>query len=129
MALTDAQRAEVRLVLGWPARFHQTNTRLEMAMDALTTEPEHEAQVIALLASVADIDTKLLAAHKRLKAVQVGTITMSPLRTEIAGLRMEGRRFVGRLASIVGVPVMNDYFGSSSRGYAQRYDWTERNYF
>lgn len=129
MALTATQRADVRLTLGWPAQFHQTNSRLEQAMNALDTEPEHEAQVIALLASVVDIDTKLVDAHKRLKAVKVGSINLDTLRSEIAGLRMEGRRFVARLASILGVPTQNDYFGSSARGYADRYDWTERNYF
>ena len=113
MALTAVQRADVRAALGWSARFHQFDSRLEQAMNALATEPEAEAQVIALLAEVTDIETKLKAAHSRLKATKVGSINLDGLRTEQAGLRAEGRRHTGKLAAILGVERRHDIFSSS----------------
>lgn len=119
MALTDQQKADVRIALGWSARFHQTDSRLEQAMSALDSEPEHEAQVVALLAEVVDIKTKLKTAHSRLKAVKVGSINLDGLRTELAGLRMEGRRHTGEMAAILGVERRHDIFSSSGpRGFA-----------
>jgi hypothetical protein len=111
MALTNAQKADTRAYLGWSARFHQFDSRLEQAMSALATEPEHEAQVIVLLASILDIKTKLVASHSRLKASKVGSIDLNP--AEIPMLRKEGKRFVGEIASILGVETRRDIFGSS----------------
>ena len=108
MALSTAQKADVRLRLGWSARFHQFDSRLEQAMSALATEADHETQVIALLASCLDIDTKLLAQHTRLKAAQYGTVKLNPY--EQKQLRSEGARFVNRIASILGVEVRNDIY-------------------
>ena len=89
-------------------------------MNALDTEPEHELQLTdtlangGLLASIKDIDTKLVSAHGRLKAMKVGSIGL-PGSGEITELKREGRRFIGRVADILGVPVLGDYFGGSSR--------------
>lgn len=116
MALTATQKAEVRRSLGWPARFFQYDTRLEQAMSAIETQPEHEAQVIEILASVVDVKEKLLDAHKRLKASKVGSIELDTLREETMGLRMEGRRFTGELSAILGVPRKHDIFSSGSFG-------------
>lgn len=119
MALTAAQKAEVRRWLGWPARFHQFDSRLENAMDALATEPEHEAQITnpltgtppGILAELDDIDAKLRDAHKRIKASEVGNIKLNNGR-EIAWLRREGRRHTRRLAALLGVERRVDVFGS-----------------
>jgi len=114
MALTAQQRADVRTALGWSARFHQFDSRLEQAFDALATEPEHETQVIALLAEVVDIKTKLKDAHKRLKALKVGSIELNALRIELTGLRLEGMRHTAELAAILGVERRHNIFGSGS---------------
>lgn len=111
MGLSDAQRAQVRLYLGWPARFLQTDSALELAMRALDTTPESEALVTSLLASLADIDTKLEAAHARLKAAKVGSIELNG--AELVQLRGEGRRFAGRLAALLGVELRVDVFSNN----------------
>ena len=80
-------------------------------MSALDTEPDHESQVITLLASVDDIKTKLLSSHSRLKASVVGSIKLNA--AEIPMLRKEGKRFVGEIASILGVETRRDVFSSS----------------
>lgn len=111
MALTDTQKADVRRALGWSARFHQFDSRLEQAMSALATEPEHELQLTdtlannGILANIADIQTKLRAAHSRIKADVVGPIQLN--KQELRQLIGEGSRWVSDLARILGVEVRN----------------------
>lgn len=119
-SFTDTQRANIRLYLGWSARFHQTDSRLEQAMSAVDMESSGATNTIcvALLASLADIEAKLLDAHNRLKAMQVGSITL-PGKNELGLLRSEGRRFAGKLAATLGVEVRHDVFsGSGPREFA-----------
>jgi hypothetical protein len=129
MALTAQNKADIRTYLGWSARFHQTDSRLEQAMSALETEPEHEKWITNTLAPVAGeprgilaelvaIDAKLDDAHNRLKALKVGSIDL-PIRNEINTLRSEGRRHVSRMATILGVEVRHDvYSGAPNRNRA-----------
>jgi hypothetical protein len=112
VALTDTQRANVRLYCGWSARYFQTDSRLEQALNSLGSRAEEEALVVAMLASLADIDTRLTAAYKRLKAAAVGKITL-PGQLEVMTLRSEGRRFSGRLASTLGVAIRHDVWSGS----------------
>lgn len=108
MALTATQKADVRLFLGWSARFHQTDSQLEMAIVAIQDDAAAEAQISALLLEVANIDTKIKAAYPRLQASKVGSIELNS--GEVGTLRSEGRRFVGRMATILGVDVRKDVF-------------------
>jgi hypothetical protein len=118
LALTSAQKADIRYFLGWSARFQQTDSRLEQAMSAIATVPDSEALVITAIASCKTIDTNLVDAWKRLKAIKVGSIAL-PVRNEINTLRSEGRRFASRIASTLGVEIRADVFsGTSYRGYA-----------
>lgn len=112
MALTEAQRSSVRLYVGWSERFHQFDSELEQAMNALATAPDGEAIVLAAVAACEDIDVKLTAAHGRLKAMKVGSIGLSG-PGEIRALRSEGRRHAGRIASVLGVSIRHDVFTGS----------------
>lgn len=109
MALTEAQRTSIRLYLGWGERFHQFDSRLEQAFEAMGTRPEAELLITdtlangGILASLLDIDSKLVDAHKRVKADTVGSIKLN--RRELKQLYRDGNRFVGRLARMLGVPV------------------------
>lgn len=122
MALTEAQRLEIRLFLGWQDGFGQFDSRLEQGMNHVDNRPELLALITnaidgsppGLLASLRDIDTKLRGAHGRLKANVVGPITLN--RAELQQLRSEGARFVGRLAAIIGVEVRANPFSSRSAG-------------
>jgi hypothetical protein len=113
MALDATQKAQVRYYLGWSARFHQFDSRLEQAMDALAVEPEAEVLVEAALAALADIDTKLTDSHKRIKAQAVGSIILND-KDEVSILRSEGRRHVGRISSTLGVATRHDVFGGGT---------------
>lgn len=113
MALTNPQRVQIRLYLGWSARFRQFDSRLEMAMNAIdaqaTDDPDTLAEVAALLVALAAMEPRLTDAYLRLQATKLGSIDLDA-RAEIAVLRSEGRRLVGRLSSTLGVPVRHDVF-------------------
>ncbi len=80
-------------------------------MNALDTEPESEALVIARLADIAGMRTKLLDSHGRLKASTVGSIKLNPV--EVQNLRSEGARFCNDIASNLGVGIRHNIFSSS----------------
>lgn len=110
-ALTGAQKADIRLYVGWSARFHQEDSRLEHALLALDGDADAQAQVLALVAACKTIDTDLTAAHARLKASEVGSIKLNA--SELLARRSEGRRLVGRICTILDVERKHDVFGSA----------------
>lgn len=112
MALTDAQKDSVRQYVGWTFRFRQTDSQLEMALVAVDADATVQATVIAMLASLASIDASITDAYDRIKAKSVDEIQLMESQ-EIAILRSEGRRFVGRLAGYLGVPVRQDVYSSA----------------
>lgn len=118
MALTATQKAKVTAFLGWSAFYAQTDSALNNAFGALETEPEMEALVISILTDLEAIEVKLIDAHKRLKAIRVGTIGLDEPRgqsyRELSGLRWEGMRLTGKLSSIMGVERRHNVFGSGS---------------
>lgn len=113
MALTDAQKDSVRQYVGWTFRFRQTDSQLELALNAVDQDATVQATVIAMLATLANVDAAILDAYSRIKAkTLVGEVELMESQ-EIAILRSEGRRGVGRLAAYLGVPVRQDVYGSS----------------
>lgn len=114
MALTDAERAKIRLYLGWSSRFFASDSALEQALNAIDGLPEALALIQnaidgsppGLLAALEDVDAKLVASHSRLKASVVGSITLN--QGELAELRREGKRLTSRLATLLGVEVVRD---------------------
>lgn len=113
MALTDAQKDSVRQYVGWNFRFRQTDSQLEMALNAVDLDTTAQATVITILGSLSSIDTAITDAYSRIKAkTLVGEVELMESQ-EIAILRSEGRRFVGRLAAYLGVPVRQDVYGSA----------------
>jgi hypothetical protein len=128
--ITSAQRAQIRYYLGWSARFHQTDSRLEQAMNAIDVGDVDTYNLIVssisatppgLLASLTDVDSRISAAGgalDRVKAMKVGSIELPGLQ-EIGVLRSQGRQFAGRLAALLGVEVRHDVFsGSRPKGFA-----------
>lgn len=116
MALTDAQKADIRYYLGYSMRFHQSDSRLEMAMRALEEDSDAETLVLADIARLKAIDLKFEAAYDRLKVMQVCDIKLAH-KAELCSFRSEGRRVVGRIAATLGVPVRHDVFGSGAYSY------------
>lgn len=122
--LTEAQQASIRVYTGYTGRFRQFDTRLDQSMRAIQTTPESEAYVTnpidgdppGMLALCRDIDDKLTAAHGRLRVSKVGSIELN--LAEIAMLRSEGRRHVGRLCALLGVERGEDAFGEGRGAFA-----------
>lgn len=113
MALTETQRDQVRQYVGWTFRFRQTDSQLELALNAVDQDTTVQATVIVILGQLATIDTAITDAYSRIQAkALVGEVELMESQ-EISILRSEGRRFVGRLAGYLGVPVYQDVYSSS----------------
>lgn len=120
MALTDAQRTAIRFYAGWQDGFGQFDSRLEQAMNYADARPSMLALFTnaingtppGLLALLADIDSRLSGSYGRLKANMAGSLTLN--RGELASLRSEGRRHVGRMCSILGIDIGHDVFAGSA---------------
>ncbi len=111
MALSTAQRAQIRRYLGWSARYFQLDSQLEHAMTAVADLPEDSGVITTLLTQLATLEGEMVTARKRLKAMAIGSIQLGgPM--EIGMLRREGRRLAQQLAVVLGVDKRSDVFGS-----------------
>ncbi len=119
-AFTSVERAKIRWYLGWSARFHQTDARLEQAMNAVdqeTGDATHDL-IVEKLTAMDDLNTRIVAAYDRLKALKVGSIDL-PSHGEIGMLRSEGRRLGGAVAAAFGVETRHDVWsGSGNKSFA-----------
>lgn len=113
MALTEAERVQVRLYMGWSARFFQFDSELEQAMNALDSKPDTEQLIRDLIAECQRIDTAIVNAENRFKAAAVGSIKLT-LGNELALLRSRGRQFSGRMAATLGVEVRHDVWSGTT---------------
>jgi putative ubiquitin-RnfH superfamily antitoxin RatB of RatAB toxin-antitoxin module len=116
MAFTDAQRASIRLYLGWAGRWFQTDFQLEQAMDSATAETQ--ALVVVELANCATADTAInsasLATHFKAASVgnaQGGIVLQGADELEL--LRNRGRQAAGRIAAMLGVGIRHDAFSAA----------------
>lgn len=108
MALTDAQKAQVRRYLGFPDVGRESDGLLEGAMDALSVEGE--ALVVVILTALADIQTKLSAAQTRMQIVQIEDVKFAG-GDEVKGLWAEGNRLAADLAVTLGITARRRPFG------------------
>lgn len=118
---TSNDRARIRWYLGWSARFHQMDSRLEQAMNAVDMEPTDDTKAL-ITGNLAQMDTlmntTIPAAYNRLKALKVGSIDL-PAHKEIAMLRSEGRRLGGQIAACLGVETRHDVWsGAGNKSFA-----------
>lgn len=131
MALTAAQRADIRFLCGWSARFRQTDTALEMSLNALDMDPETlllftnsaVANPPGLIALARGVLTQIATATKRLKASKVGSIELNS--REMDQLRDLGRQYTAQMCSILGVPRRNDVFSMSGPTAMASFDGSE----
>lgn len=111
--LDSGTKTDIRWKMGWPQRYRQSDSLLEQALNYLDTDDDMQAIVTgSILPAIEDIDCKLKTAQLNLQAAKVGEIETR--LQEISWLRSEGRRWTGRLASLLAVPLQHDYFGSDS---------------
>jgi len=115
VALTEAQKADCRLYLGY-ARGRDLHPGLEHRLDAGVLSAEEETRVGATLTLLGQIDAKLQsAALDNLDLARAEDVTfLGP--EQLAELRRHGRSLVGRLAILLEVDAARDYFDTSGAG-------------
>jgi len=115
VALSEAQKAQVRLYLGFD-RGRDLHPALESRWAWLSAE--EEALVTGTLAALGGLDTKLLsAALENLDASKVDEVTLLGPE-QLRALRAQGRMLVRRLGAVFAVEPLRDYFddGGASMG-------------
>lgn len=117
MALTDAQKAKVRLYLGFSDISRQTPThwRLESIL-AGSLSAEGEAVIVDLLSQLATVDTDLASVQGASRAGIVsvdngGVVWSSNGMSAATSVANRGRMLVRRLARTIGVEPFADMFG------------------
>lgn len=108
--LTDTQKAQIRLYLGYPDAYRFKNPRLESIMDNLS--PDAETQIATQLANLATVEAAIInigLATAGLK--RVDEIWFDNTRSVLAAQRGLGRMYVTRVSIISGVPIYSDVFG------------------
>lgn len=116
MAFTQTEKTRIRMLLGWGARFWQTQTRLERAMEAVEmTLPDETAKIQALLTDLTAIDTRITGQLDTVGTTQVDTIHLQGDQG-IGHLRAEGRRLVEAIAVILQVDIKRNYYGGTMTG-------------
>lgn len=110
MALSLAQKARVRMYLGY-SQATGGGDPLERVFPGLTAETED--LVAEILASIATVETQITAARTQAQFSRVEDVYFADT-AGLRGLRAEGQRLCQRLASLLGVSVANDVFGTGS---------------
>lgn len=114
MALTDAQRTQVRRYLGVSlivrdAAWVEADTVLD-TLDGLSDGGATEDHVVALLDALALIETQMTESRDLAMSRDAGGGVSVDYGRRIAVLGMEGRRLVGQLADVLQYPPRRDVF-------------------
>lgn len=118
---TLAERARIRRLLGWQARFLQLDTKLESAMDAINGSPADQDIVLDILTKLTALDTRIESAQVKFGVDKVGSIELDST-TMLGLLRGEAKRLVDNMAMLLGVEVKaNFYGGGAPRGGVRQY--------
>lgn len=114
-SLPDDTKMDIRLYLGWPSRYRDSDSALEQALGYVDTDDVLQAAITgSILPSLQDIDSRLEGALCRLQFSAAAEVTTNAM--EIVWLRAEGRRHVNRLSSLMAVPVREDVYAGAQRG-------------
>lgn len=108
--LTETEKQQVRLYLGYPSAWRFKHSRLESLFEGTT--PEAEIQVQSALASLALVEARILTvvlASAGLKKLdEMEWFASSGPRLELQAL---GKQYVSRISIVMGVPIYSNVFG------------------
>lgn len=107
MALTDAQKTQVRRYLGFPDIYRASHQDLEGAWGALSSDGE--TFVGSLLTQLAAVQTALQDAWSRQKVSKAEEVTLTA-DGELRAMRMEGKRLALELGQVFGIAPKRDVF-------------------
>lgn len=115
-ALSDDQKAQVRLALGYPDGWRYRNTRLESVMDNVS--PQAVTLLTAILVSLTTVETQILAAATAgsagVKRIDETTF-FDPLGRVTIGFtsaQEAAKYLVNRISIILGTPINANAYGS-----------------
>lgn len=120
--LTATQQTFVRYYLGFPSVFRYKNPRLEGIWGALDTDAE--VIITNLLGQLSAVDAQIFGTAGALgqAAEAAGVKSLEEIsfagngKAVDEGLRHIGRALVGRLSTLLGVPIQTDVFSGSGWG-------------
>jgi hypothetical protein len=119
MAFTSAETYKIRKYLGYPQVYLQANPRLESAIPLVGTNVDAVADVQAILASMALIETNLVDALSTAglkRAEEIEWYQDSSGSSVVKSLNGQANKFCNQLSIIFGVPIANRIFGG--QGYS-----------
>lgn len=116
MPLSETEKTRIRMLLGWGARFWQLETRLENAMEAVSsTLPEETSKIQAILVLLTDIDTKITEALGTVGVTGVSSIKLDSDQG-LSHLRREGKRLVEAIATVLQTEIKQNYYSQGMTG-------------
>lgn len=121
MPFLSSEKARIRVLLGWGARFWQLQTRLEAAMSAVeTTLPDETVLIQSYLTQLTSIDTQITSALNTVGVTKVDEIGLDSDQG-LQHLRREGARLVEAIAHVLQVEIKKNYYHTSALrgGYMQ----------
>lgn len=107
--LTDTERARVRTYLGYPDLLRDHHTRLEGILVKLS-----DAAIILVresLTALTTIESLIIGSTASAGLKRVDEIAFESGGAQLAEQRMQGRMYVARISTILGVPIYCDVFG------------------
>lgn len=112
-ALTAAQKAQIRLYLGYPSLFRYKDTRLESTFDALDQEA---IDLIATnLAAIQVVETAIVGVEINKAGLKRADDIEFYNGKSMSEIKSYGRMYVSRVSIVLGVPIYSDVFGT--QGY------------
>ena len=113
MAFSEPDQARIFDRMGHPRRFLSVDSALLQAIAAVGNDASMSARIVTYLDDCDRIDAKLKGSQVRqaVSSIDKNDIVLSGYR-EIVALRSEGRRYVGRIAAILGVEPRHDSFSA-----------------
>lgn len=119
---TADERARIRRLMGWEARFFDIDSRLESALDAIDqNSPADQTIIRDILTKLTALDTKIESAQVKFGVDRVGSIYLNS-QNMLGLLKSEGKRLVDNMGHILGVEVKaNFYGGGAPQGGVRQY--------
>lgn len=114
MAFTSGEKARIRSLGGWGARWSQTETRLESSMRSIEqTLPAEENLIRSYLTKLTALDTLITESHDNLGVKQTGSIVLDT-QSGMLSLKSEGARLVTAIFNILECDVRTNFYASGS---------------
>lgn len=114
MALTDDEKARIRMYLGYSDVNRQLQPGIEAAMNAVSAEGE--VLIREILTKLAQLDATIASAQSTFRLKRAEDVEFFEGSGSLPALYAEGERCVNRLAAILGVPVLSSSYAPSSGG-------------